>query len=210
MLKDGVALLYCSWFPLSSCGLLFFSLACVSASFTAPSLLHTTHPLLGVTVKSVGHDLRRVARLPSGLAGDGGPITAAKSSSPRMNDFHPLTLTLTLVPPFEKKKKKSPFDDKHGFPLFFLAMILMSTPSYVHRGVLLWTSFSSISVFFKRSICKRDGRKENSNQLVRLNPTVISLKLQSRANTCKQLSCWYPGAQSDWPVCLALSWELLQ
>lgn len=57
MLKNGVAFLHCAQFPLSSCGLLFFSWVCIAASSTTLSLLHTTHPLLGVTLKSVGHAL---------------------------------------------------------------------------------------------------------------------------------------------------------
>lgn len=47
-------------FPFYSRGLLFFSLACVSASFTTPSLLHTARSVSGVAARSVGHALCRV------------------------------------------------------------------------------------------------------------------------------------------------------
>lgn len=121
----------------------------------------------------------QVPCLPSAQERNGARITAAKPSSPRMNDFH--LLTLILMPSLKKSR------------LLMISMaclnFLGNVPddySVLHRGGSLPLSggapehessfyFRPISIFLNRSIYKR--WEEDSNQLVRFNPTVVSYKL---------------------------------
>lgn len=161
VLKDEVAFLYCLWFLLSSCGLLFFSLDRVPASFTTPWLLHTAHPLSGVTAQNAGH-----VHLFAICSGKNWSLKGCTNTFITPNEG----LLISICPHsyashLLENKQTNEWRNKHGDVFFGSVQSLWKLPA---ASQLLSFPFVPISFFRKRSVSKR--WTENSNQHVWLNP----------------------------------------
>lgn len=171
VVKDGGAFLYFLWFLLSSCGLLFYSVDCVLASFTTPWLLHTAHPLSGVTVQNEGH-----VHLFAICSGKNWRWKSCSSTLKWITDNLHLA---TLIHISSINKQINEWRNTPGFSCF---LWLCSLPQWELPAESQYLRFSFVPISFflkKRSASKR--RSENSNQHVWVNLTVISYKLWFRA-----------------------------